>query len=365
MSTFQLSAQAGAPFDPSLAGQFPQADPSGTQQCTVPFDAIAGNEISYYHVGAARWVQQIEIVITAIDWLIKQKATIDAMSQATSLGASAPGAWKAGKQILTSGTEEANVQLAREINAARQARLVAAQQKAAAEAADQKLAAQVAQQNAANQAAQQSAAALAAQQAATAAAAEQRLVAVLKAAVKVQASPAERAANKLVNKIVYNLHVISENGGNPAQALEDAIANAGFKGRQAKATYDALIKNLQTAEQDGIFKGAYAAKNTQRMAGGGSPVSGNNQTLEPDHIVPLKEAPEVGNVLANLLYTPKTLNASVQNDITEGAYYYARMLQKAGFLKAARVRELGGKIVWSKPGYKFKGTGQLKPPRGY
>jgi hypothetical protein len=110
MGAFQLSATKNVAFDPNLAAsQFPQSDTTGTQQCPIPDDAIVGNAIAYSHLKAPIWLRRIEIVITAIDWLIKQKATIDLMAQVTTLGASAPGAYSAGKNILTGGAKTGSI----------------------------------------------------------------------------------------------------------------------------------------------------------------------------------------------------------------------------------------------------------------
>lgn len=97
---YQGGVSVSSHFDPSLAANgFPAADTSSTQSC--PVDALQGNDIAYSHKYADPALQKIEIVITAVDWFIKQKATIDLMSQVTSLGAAAPGAANATKNILT------------------------------------------------------------------------------------------------------------------------------------------------------------------------------------------------------------------------------------------------------------------------
>lgn len=101
---FQLSATQSAPFDPSLAANgFPNSDTSSTQACPLAGEIMEGNAITYSHKDADPTLRKIEIVITAIDWLIKQKATIDLMAQLTSLGAATPGAANAAKKILTGG----------------------------------------------------------------------------------------------------------------------------------------------------------------------------------------------------------------------------------------------------------------------
>jgi hypothetical protein len=101
---FQLSA---VETNDLSAQNFPAQDTSSTGQCDLSAAfATSGSDISYSHVHADKTLQKIEAVLTAIDWLIKQKATIDLMTTLTGLPAAADSAAAAGARLLQG---EANV----------------------------------------------------------------------------------------------------------------------------------------------------------------------------------------------------------------------------------------------------------------
>jgi len=165
-------------------------------------------------------------------------------------------------------------------------------------------------------------------------------------AFQLQSSTVKRAVNPVVNQIVYELEVIARAGGNPAQELSTELTKQGYTGLQKTLTQNALLQNWRAARE----LNAFTDQNLELMRVGRSAILANGQVLTVDHTVPLQALPNnqellrLGNTLANLHYLAGLPNSWFQNTVTEGSYYYARLLQQAGYMSQETLTGLEQKI---------------------
>lgn len=143
----------------------------------------------------------------------------------------------------------------------------------------------------------------------------------------------ERGANSRLNKIVYWMDDARQHGVSAETAVGWAQTFNGTGEPRASLVKASLLRNLQIADQLGLF----AQDNPDRLKRGSAgvitrgPYTG--ETVEIDHIVPYSVAPEVGNELANLEMLPKPLNRQKSDHIGERQVAHAEILFKAGLLK--------------------------------
>ncbi|MFO1501938.1 MAG: hypothetical protein U1G07_26780 [Verrucomicrobiota bacterium] len=142
----------------------------------------------------------------------------------------------------------------------------------------------------------------------------------------------ERGANSRLNKLVYWLHDAGRRGWAP----DTAIRAAQFVNRtaepRASLVKESLLRNLQIAEELGLF----TSENLDRMRQGKAAIVTRgpyrNAPVEIDHIVPYSLAREAGNELANLEMLPEPLNRRKSNRVGDRQLAHARRLWQAGLL---------------------------------
>lgn len=153
----------------------------------------------------------------------------------------------------------------------------------------------------------------------------------------------ERGANPRVNKAVYWLHVAETRNLAPSSAVDWINTLNGVHEPRASLVKSALLKNLKTAEELGLFTGDNPDRLRRGNAGivAAGPYEG--ETVEIDHIVPVSLAPEIGNELANLEMLPKTLNRRKSDRVGERQLAHAQKLFDAGLLSPESLEKIKAK----------------------
>lgn len=143
-----------------------------------------------------------------------------------------------------------------------------------------------------------------------------------------------RGANAHVEKYVALLAEAKTAGVAPKKAAARAVALVGMKGKAAKLTADAMVRNLVIAERlrcldrDGL-RGMHRGQAPTVHRG---PYRG--QQLSVDHIIPRAVAPELDNVIANLELMPLKMNEGKNARIGARQVDLARKLHQAGLLNS-------------------------------
>ncbi len=143
-----------------------------------------------------------------------------------------------------------------------------------------------------------------------------------------------RGANPRVQKYVALLADAKAAGISPKKVATKAVVLAGMKGRAAKLTTEAMLRNLTIAERLGCLD----REGLSEMRRGRAPTVRRGpyrgRELSVDHIIPRAEVPELDNVIANLELMPLKLNESKNSKIGARQVDLARKLHKAGLLGA-------------------------------
>jgi hypothetical protein len=146
----------------------------------------------------------------------------------------------------------------------------------------------------------------------------------------------KRGANPRVQKYVYWLAVVQNDGGNVANVATRAVGLAGYTNAlAAQLTRDAMLRNLKIAEGYGCLDAAGMAD----MRKGQSPTIQRGTTyqgdqLSVDHVVPFAVCPELDKVIANLELMPLRTNSSKKAKVGSRQVQKAKELHRAGLLSA-------------------------------
>ena len=143
-----------------------------------------------------------------------------------------------------------------------------------------------------------------------------------------------RGANPRVEKYVALLAEGKADGVAPKKAAAKAVAVVGMKGKAAKLTAEAMVRNLTIAERLGCLdsEGLGEMRKGQAPTVCRGPYRGEN--LSVDHIIPRAVVLELDNVIANLELMPLKLNEGKNARIGARQVSLARKLHKAGLLGA-------------------------------
>lgn len=116
----------------------------------------------------------------------------------------------------------------------------------------------------------------------------------------------------------------------PSKTIDEAQKTTGDTRLHAEAVKEMLLRNFEFAQRQSLF----TDDNLALMKRGKAPlvVSGSyrGEPYEVDHIIPVKEFPQLGNELANLIYLPRTENREKSAEITQRALDLANRLIAAG-----------------------------------
>jgi hypothetical protein len=143
-----------------------------------------------------------------------------------------------------------------------------------------------------------------------------------------------RGANSHVEKYVALLAEAKADGVAPKKVATAALGVVGMKGKAAKLTAQAMLRNLVIAERLGCLdsEGLREMRRGQAPAVRRGPYRG--EKLSVDHIIPLALVPELGNVIANLELMPLRMNEGKNAKIGARQVDLARKLHKAGLLSS-------------------------------
>jgi hypothetical protein len=144
-----------------------------------------------------------------------------------------------------------------------------------------------------------------------------------------------RGAIPRVQKIVYQLEMARRDGANPGAVINSALRRVGMTNAlAAKFTKNAMLRNLTIASRLGCLN----AEGLQDMKTGKSPTirAGpyKGEQVSVDHIIPLKVAPELDHVIANLELLPLRLNERKNAKIGNRQRDLAAKLYQAELLSA-------------------------------
>lgn len=125
-----------------------------------------------------------------------------------------------------------------------------------------------------------------------------------------------------------------------SNVVVQAVALVGMKGKAAKLTTDAMLRNLTIADRLGCLDKA----GLQDMRRGQSPTIRRGpyqgDQLSVDHIIPRAVTPELDNVIANLELMPLRMNQSKKDKIGDRQLSLAKQLRAAGLLSAKGFKAL-------------------------
>jgi hypothetical protein len=176
-------------------------------------------------------------------------------------------------------------------------------------------------------------------------------------AIAAQSDPAKlatlgrRAANPRLKRIMYWLAAARDTGADPGAVIDQAqTANHSAGTPRAPLVKVSLLRNLKIC--DGLAM--LDAEDRAKLRRGNAPMVHRGpyagQTAEVDHIVPLAQAPEIGNELANLEMLPETLNRAKSDKVGERQLALATKFYAAGLISAETMARLKAKFVPSGTG---------------
>ena len=177
------------------------------------------------------------------------------------------------------------------------------------------------------------------------------------AAIAAQSDPAKlatlgsRAANPRLKRIVYYLAEARDDGADPREVIDRAQQANGSAGTpRAPFVKASLLRNLKIC--DGL--GMLDPDNRALLRRGNAPVVRRGpyagQTAEVDHIIPLAQANEIGNELANLEMLPATLNRAKSDKVGERQLDLAKKFRAAGMISEETMANIQAKYVPSGTG---------------
>ena len=170
-------------------------------------------------------------------------------------------------------------------------------------------------------------------------------------AIAAQSDPAKlatlgsRAANPRLKRIMYWLAAARDTGANPSDVINQAQKlNGSFGTPRAPLVKASLLRNLKIC--DGL--NMLTPEDRALLRRGGAPVVNrgpySGQVAEVDHIVPLAQAFEIGNELANLEMLPATLNRAKSDKVGERQLALAKKFQEAGLISDATMANIQAKF---------------------
>ena len=167
------------------------------------------------------------------------------------------------------------------------------------------------------------------------------------AAVAAQSDPAKlatlgrRQANPRLKRILYYLAEARAAGADPGEVIDQAQKQNGSAGTpRAPLVKTSLLRNLKIC--DGL--GMVTPENLAKLKRGNAPTVMRGpyagQIAEVDHIVPLAEAGQIGNELANLELLPAVLNRAKSDKVGERQLALAKKFRDAGLLSDAEFADV-------------------------
>lgn len=171
-------------------------------------------------------------------------------------------------------------------------------------------------------------------------------------AIASQSDPAKlatlgsRQANPRLKRILYYLAQARAAGADPGNVLDQAQrVNGSFGTPRAPLVKASLLRNLKIC--DGLRM--LTPENLEKLKRGNAPVvmrgPYTGQIAEVDHIVPLAQAHELGNELANLEMLPAALNRAKSDKVGERQMALARRFRSAGLISAESMARLEARFV--------------------
>ena len=143
-----------------------------------------------------------------------------------------------------------------------------------------------------------------------------------------------RGADSRVEKYVAILAEGKAKGLAPKKVAAKAAALAGMKGKAAKLTSEAMVRNLTIAERLGCLDSEGLAEMHRGQASTVRRGPYRGEKLSVDHIIPRAVVPELDNVIANLELMPLKLNEEKNAGLTARQVDLARKLHQAGLLSS-------------------------------
>ncbi len=150
-----------------------------------------------------------------------------------------------------------------------------------------------------------------------------------------------RGANSRVHKVLYHLYDLEKDGGNIGRALDRALV-PGMKGEfyySQPLVKRQILANYKAAKELGIFEDA---SNLDKMRRGYAPTIQRGpyagKAVEVDHIISVKEAPELSNNLANLRYLSETENMARGARLDGDALRLMQDMKSAGWTPSPQLQ---------------------------
>lgn len=152
----------------------------------------------------------------------------------------------------------------------------------------------------------------------------------------------ERAANTRLLKIIYWLGRERSEGRDCEKYLDEALATYDDAPNHRNLVKAAVLENLGRVDTFGV-----STKDIDRMRHGRNPEASKGkflgETIEVDHIISIRDAPELSREIANLRLEPRSLNRKKSEKLEKSALALGRTFSKAGILSKDRLIALEAK----------------------
>ncbi|RBP44256.1 hypothetical protein DES53_10475 [Roseimicrobium gellanilyticum] len=161
---------------------------------------------------------------------------------------------------------------------------------------------------------------------------------------------ASRAANGRMNRCMYWLHMVETIGGDVPAIVDQALAARPERPGERRLTKHSLLRNYKRMR----MHGAFTPENLTRLQQGHAAVASRwkyqGQTLEVDHVIPVRLAPELSAKIANLAYLPRLANRRKADRVARAAvtllrFYHKQDIVSKETLEHAQILQAGGKAT--------------------
>ena len=149
-----------------------------------------------------------------------------------------------------------------------------------------------------------------------------------------------RGANGQVQIYVAMLAGARAEGLDVTNVARQAVGLAGYRGEVAAVTLDRVLLNFRRADGMGCLGPEGLAEMEQGKAPTITKGPATNDQLSVDHVVPLKLAPELDKVVANLELLPGRTNSAKGKRVWDRQLGDARKMHRAGLLGDASLRRV-------------------------
>ena len=143
----------------------------------------------------------------------------------------------------------------------------------------------------------------------------------------------ERGSNETMRLVNFKVYQAYQDGLDIVKLLELAQPRSKQPPNLAMLNTRRFLSNLELGIEYGIYEGE---ENLKALAYGKAPTitkgEYKGQRIDVEHVVPKAIAPDLDNILSNLMWLPASLNQSKSDTITDEAMEMAKIFRDEGIL---------------------------------